>query len=199
RRPASAPAIPGARSPPGSRSPPPPSTSNDSASSSARLPETARPLFLSMSASVEPPSASHDPRKAVDLWFEEGDRAVATENPRAALPAFEQAAAACLRAGDPGREIAARLEIAAATFHLERFGELERAISRLDDLARRKNLPEGVLVRARVFARIARSACERGEIAAFFLLVHQVRHKRRPALIDPAETDVRNAESEPTR
>jgi len=125
-----------------------------------------------------------DAREAATLWFEEGDRAVAADDPRAWLAAFEQAAAACLRAGDPGREIAARLEIAAAYFHLERFAELERAISRLDDLARRKNLPEGVLVRARVFARVARSARERGEIAAFFLLVHQVRRERRPGPVE---------------
>ena len=144
-----------------------------------------------MSASDDPPSdpssPSLDSRKAVDLWFEEGDRAVAAEKPRAWLAAFEQAAVACLRAGDPGREIAALLEIAAAYLHLGRFDEFERAVARLDDLARRKNLPEGVLVRARVFARIARSARERGESSAFFLLVHQVRRERRPG---PVERDV---------
>jgi len=138
-----------------------------------------------MSASDGPPSdplpALLDPRQAVDLWFEEGDRAVAAEKPRACLAVFEQAAAACLRAGDPGREIAALLEVAAAFFQLERFDDFERAISRLDDLARRRNLPEGVLVRARVFARVARSARERGEISAFVLLVHRVRRERRPA------------------
>ena len=121
-----------------------------------------------------------DAREAAALWFEEGDRAVAAGDPRASLSAFEQAAAACVRAGDPGLETAARLEIAIALLHLERWDEFERAVSRLEDLRHRENLPGGVLLRAGVFARIARYARERGEYPAFFALVDQIRRERRP-------------------
>ncbi|HXU45049.1 MAG TPA: hypothetical protein VN783_05955 [Thermoanaerobaculia bacterium] len=120
-----------------------------------------------------------DAREAVALWFEAGDRAIASGDPRAALAAFERAAQACLRAGDPAREIGARLEIAAALLELERWQDFERAVSRLDDFHRRQDLPEGVLVRARVFARVALLARERGETRSFFDLLHQVRRNRR--------------------
>jgi len=122
-----------------------------------------------------------DAHQAAALWFEVGDRAIAARNPGAALLAFDRAAEACFRAGDPGRELDARLEIAAALCQLERWQDFERAVGELDDLHRRKNLPEGVLVRARVFARIARVTRGGGEHGALLDLVKEVRSIRREA------------------
>ncbi|HXU46144.1 MAG TPA: hypothetical protein VN783_11510, partial [Thermoanaerobaculia bacterium] len=105
-----------------------------------------------------PLRAPFGPREAADLWLAVGDRAVAADDPRAALLAFEQAAAAARRAGDPPRQIIAHLERAAALCELGRWDDLSAVAENLLAVRNTGPLPAGSWLQATLFARFVERA-----------------------------------------